>query len=108
LNWAAPEILKEEPEWSEKAGIFLPSLVAKNILFTQDIYSLGMVFYEIISREIPFKSDTNLFVLHKKIKNGILPTIPKDCPVVHLFSANVISFNHITGICRYYSKVLAQ
>jgi serine/threonine protein kinase len=81
LNWAAPEILKEEPEWSKKADIFFfPSQII--YLFVLDIYSLGMVFYEIISREIPFKSDTNLYVLHKKIKSGILPTIPKDCPPV--------------------------
>jgi eukaryotic-like serine/threonine-protein kinase len=67
MNWAAPEILSSEPEWSEKA----------------DIYSLGMVFYELITGEIPYKGETNLFGLQKKIKNSILPPLPSNCPEVY-------------------------
>jgi serine/threonine protein kinase len=64
LKWAAPEVLSESPKWSEKA----------------DIYSLGMVFFEIVSCEIPFKGDKNLMGIAKKILNGTRPIIPDSCP----------------------------
>jgi eukaryotic-like serine/threonine-protein kinase len=50
LNWAAPEVVINS-KWSEKA----------------DIYSLGMVFFEIVSHEIPFQNDTNLMQIAKGI-----------------------------------------
>lgn len=37
-RWAAPETRQKKPVWTEKA----------------DIYSLGMTFFEIASREVPF------------------------------------------------------
>jgi serine/threonine-protein kinase CLA4 len=49
LRWAAPEVLSVS-EWSEKA----------------DIYSLGMVFFEIVSCNSPFQTDYNLRILTNK------------------------------------------
>jgi serine/threonine protein kinase len=64
LQWSAPEIWDEIPKWSDKA----------------DIYSLGMVFFEIVSCEIPFETDKNIFQIGKKIQQGIRPKIPSSCP----------------------------
>jgi eukaryotic-like serine/threonine-protein kinase len=64
LNWSAPEILKAEPEWTDKT----------------DIYSLGMVFFEIVSCEVPFQTESNWFRIANKIKAGIRPSIPTSCP----------------------------
>jgi serine/threonine protein kinase len=63
LRWAAPEVVSDS-KWSDKA----------------DIYSLGMVFFEIVSREIPFQNNTNLFQIAKGIKKGTRPKIPDSCP----------------------------
>lgn len=69
LRWAAPEVVKVGKEkWSEKA----------------DIYSLGMVFFEILSCEFPFRFDSNSGSISKKIKKGIRPVIPSHCPDVCL------------------------
>jgi len=68
LRWAAPEIAKppklREPKWSEKS----------------DIYSLGMVFFEILTGEFPFRYDSNFGSIAKKIKEGVRPVIPQHCP----------------------------
>jgi serine/threonine protein kinase len=61
LKWTAPEILTKSPKWSEKA----------------DIYSLGMVFFEIVSCELPFKNIK--MSLTEKIVNGTRPELPKSC-----------------------------
>jgi serine/threonine protein kinase len=63
LRWAAPEVLSDS-NWSEKA----------------DIYSLGMVFFAIISCETPFKEDRNVNHIVKKIEDGTRPVIPDSCP----------------------------
>jgi serine/threonine protein kinase len=60
LRWAAPEVVSDS-KWSEKA----------------DIYSLGMVFFEIVSREIPFQNNLNLMQIAKGIKRGTRPKIPE-------------------------------
>jgi serine/threonine protein kinase len=64
LHWTAPEVF--DAKWSEKA----------------DIYSLGMVFFEIISGEIPFQHDENLRSVMNKVENGIRPKIPDGCSEV--------------------------
>jgi len=64
VRWAAPEILSVDKDWTEKA----------------DIYSLGMVFYEIFAGKIPFHNENNVSVVMKKIKKGERPKIPVECP----------------------------
>jgi serine/threonine protein kinase len=73
VNWAAPEVLCDS-KWSEKA----------------DIYSLGMVFFEIVSREIPFQHK-NLLQVVIGIGQGKRPKIPDTCPKanIQLFSYTV-------------------
>lgn len=67
LRWAAPEVLEDLPHWSEKA----------------DIFGLGMVFYEIVSQDIPYKNEKSFFSIEKKIRENIRPAIPDDCPQVN-------------------------
>ena len=71
-RWAAPEVVKvgkqKETKWSEKA----------------DIYSLGMLFFEIISCEFPFRYDSDFGSITKKIRHGVRPVIPSHCPSVCL------------------------
>jgi serine/threonine protein kinase len=65
VRWLAPEVIGTNvPLWSEKS----------------DIYSLGMVFYEIVTRTLPYQEDSNLNNIIKKIKTGVLPKFPADCP----------------------------
>ncbi len=67
-RWSAPETLRGKSSvWTEKA----------------DIYSLGMVFYEIASREIPFRGEHELDIV-EDIKSGKRPTIPSECPKVFI------------------------
>jgi serine/threonine protein kinase len=63
VTWAAPEVLSNS-NWSEKA----------------DIYSLEMVFFEIISCELPFQNYKNLGSIMKAIETGKQPNIPESCP----------------------------
>lgn len=68
LHWSAPEVLGDETNWTIKA----------------DIYSLGMVFFEIVGRQIPFIEE-DWSQLPQMIQAGTRPTIPADCdPVGHL------------------------
>lgn len=62
-RWAAPEIIKGE-QWTEKA----------------DIYSLGLTFYEIASRKIPFEKVGENFVVQYLVVENERPDIPNDCP----------------------------
>jgi serine/threonine protein kinase len=66
-RWVAPEIVtSNKRQWSEKA----------------DIYSLGMVFYEIVTGKFPYCEETNNYNILDKIKSGILPALSPDCPKV--------------------------
>jgi serine/threonine protein kinase len=76
FRWAAPEVLNKSPKWSEKA----------------DIYSLGMVFFEIVSCKIPFNEDKNFMRIMEKIVNGTRPIIPDSCPKASFATAIHSSF----------------
>lgn len=66
FNWMAPEVLRNPPQWNEKA----------------DIFSLGMVFYEIASHQIPFHDVPEGDVI-AMILRGERPNIqPLDTPPV--------------------------
>lgn len=67
LNWSAPETLQERPLWTDKA----------------DIYSLGMTFYEIVTRKQPLEDEVDFFRLARRVREGERPTdIPDSCPQV--------------------------
>lgn len=67
-TWAysAPEVATFPPKWTEKS----------------DIYSLGMLFYEICSRQLPFAEASCAEEVAAKIRAGHRPTIPADCDLV--------------------------
>lgn len=48
--------------------------------FKCDIYSFGMVCYEILTRCIPFTTISDLNDIKKKIMKGERPKLPNDCP----------------------------
>jgi serine/threonine protein kinase len=62
--WMAPELFKRKAEVTEAA----------------DIWSLGMVLWELASREIPFKDAQNQLQAMGWIKDGEKEEIPSDCP----------------------------
>lgn len=63
FQWMAPEVIKCET-YTEKA----------------DVYSFGIVLWEIYTREPPFNSMTGVQVSVAVAENGLRPTIPSDCP----------------------------
>ncbi len=62
--WMAPELFKRRAEITTAA----------------DIWSLGMVLWELASREIPFKDAQNQLQAATWIKDGEKEEIPSDCP----------------------------
>eukprot|EP01090_Pellita_catalonica_P002779 TRINITY_DN12378_c0_g1_i1.p1 TRINITY_DN12378_c0_g1~~TRINITY_DN12378_c0_g1_i1.p1 ORF type:complete len:339 (+),score=56.23 TRINITY_DN12378_c0_g1_i1:419-1435(+) len=58
INWSAPELLVDE-----------------NVTKAADVYSYGMVLWEILTGEFPFQGDMTITVL-KKLKMGERPKIP--------------------------------
>ena len=62
--WMAPELFKRRAEITAAA----------------DIWSLGMVLWELASREIPFKDAQNQLQAATWIKDGEKEEIPGDCP----------------------------
>jgi len=64
LRWRAPEALRGEFHGQAKS----------------DIFSLGMVFFEIASGEFPFSEERNEPTVFKMIERGERPFMPKHCP----------------------------
>ena len=65
LRWMAPELLKRETDDHNVAT---------------DIYSYGMVLWEIASRQLPFRSGLDNTVVMNWIKDGEQENVPVDCP----------------------------
>ena len=63
-QWMAPELFDDEPQVTKAS----------------DIYSLGMVYWELASRAIPFAKAPNQQVVLGWIMRGKKETIPADCP----------------------------
>jgi serine/threonine protein kinase len=60
--WMAPELLQEgQVKFNKEA----------------DIYSLCMVFYEILSRQVPYYDARHMGIMLAKILGGVKPTIPE-------------------------------
>jgi serine/threonine protein kinase len=64
---SAPEILQKNP-YTEKA----------------DVYSYGVMLWEILTRKLPFDSYTFQHQVEDDVIRGIRPDIPEDCPPVYM------------------------
>jgi len=62
--WMAPELFGPSPTYSTAS----------------DVYSFGMLLWEMVTRKIPFAQATNGQVLEKWISEGKRETIPESCP----------------------------
>ena len=66
-RWMAPELLADDPQ---DAGYTKKS----------DVYSYGMILYELASRKVPFQEDENEMKVLRKITESRRPEIPEDSP----------------------------
>ncbi|PCJ63296.1 MAG: hypothetical protein COA79_00380 [Planctomycetota bacterium] len=80
----------------------------KNISYESDIYSLGLVFYYLVTGKIPFKGNTHQETLHNNLWNELVEPIKVKrnncCPVLNSLIKNMIMkdpkkrINNITEI----------
>jgi serine/threonine protein kinase len=76
-RWMAPELFGDEQDESS----ILSSEADKNYSFKVDVYSFGMVCYEIMTGHIPFPNVASMTDLRKMIKyDGLRPKIPEQYP----------------------------
>jgi serine/threonine protein kinase len=54
--------------------------ISRRYPFKVDIYSFGMVCYEILTGNIPFHNHIAMTELRTKIKDGLRPNLPEQCP----------------------------
>ena len=89
VRWVAPEIINSPGMWSEKS----------------DIYSLGMVMYEIMEQKFPYHDESDFRRIIECIKKGIPPTLsatcPKVSPISSLFLLNLSPFLHSLTLLTY-------
>lgn len=64
LLLVAPEILKGSDQYS----------------FPVDVYSYGLVMWELLTREQPFSHIKQMFQIPIKVMEGERPPLPKNCP----------------------------
>ncbi|KPJ67971.1 MAG: hypothetical protein AMJ43_00710 [Coxiella sp. DG_40] len=67
--WLAPEVLKPPAKYSEKS----------------DIFALGMLFWEIAARKVPFDDCKNNWDVPNAILTGNRPPMPDDCDCPQAF-----------------------
>lgn len=65
IRWRAPELMKRGGTHSQSS----------------DVYSLGMVLWEIASRQLPFADEQSDLLVITFIKDGEKEMIPDDCPL---------------------------
>ncbi len=64
LGWKAPELLKPDGHSS----------------YSSDVYSYGMLLWELAAREVPFANMEDEFAIRQSVLEGKMETIPGDCP----------------------------
>ncbi len=64
IQWMAPELFRRNAQFTQKS----------------DIFSLGITFWELASRKIPFSDALDASLIKDWVKDGERETIPQDCP----------------------------
>jgi len=104
-RWMAPQLFGDLED--QNGGEFQKSL---QYHFKVDIYSFGMLCYEILTGRIPFHEIDSMTFLRKRIKDGLRPILPDQCPeqlstlIQRCYQSNPAtrpSFNDICGDLRH-------
>jgi serine/threonine protein kinase len=78
-RWMAPELFSDSEDHNVGPSLSSEFNLSLKYPFKVDIYSFGMVCYEILTGYVPF-FNVMLRDLRKRIKDGLRPDIPERCP----------------------------
>jgi serine/threonine protein kinase len=76
----APELLGDSEDHNVGPSSSSESNLSLNYHFKVDVYSFGMVCYEILTGCVPFFNINKMTDLRKRIKDGLRPDMPEQCP----------------------------
>ncbi|CAK9189111.1 unnamed protein product [Sphagnum troendelagicum] len=79
-RWMAPELFGDSEDHNVGPSSSTKSNLTLNYHFKVDVYSFGMVCYEILTGCVPFFKISKMKVLRKRIKDGLRPDMPEQCP----------------------------
>jgi hypothetical protein len=79
-RWMAPELFGDSEDYNVGPSSSSEFNFSLKYPFKVDIYSFGMVCYEILTGCIPFFNCPSLRNLRKSVKDGLRPDIPEQCP----------------------------
>ncbi|KAH9567479.1 hypothetical protein CY35_03G029700 [Sphagnum magellanicum] len=78
-RWMAPELFGDSEDHNVGPSSSSESNLSLKYHFKVDVYSFGMVCYEILTGCVPF-FNIKLMDLRKRIKDGLRPDMPEQCP----------------------------
>ncbi|CAK9872706.1 unnamed protein product [Sphagnum jensenii] len=79
-RWMAPELFGDSEDHNVGPSSSTESNLTLNYHFKVDVYSFGMVCYEILTGCVPFFNIIKMTDLRKRIKDGLRPDMPEQCP----------------------------
>ncbi|KAH8966578.1 hypothetical protein BDL97_03G032900 [Sphagnum fallax] len=79
-RWMAPELFGDSEDHNVGPSSSTESNLTLNYHFKVDVYSFGMVCYEILTGCVPFFNIIKMTDLRKRIKDGLRPNMPEQCP----------------------------
>jgi serine/threonine protein kinase len=105
LRWMAPEVIKSSKAESEVEVLDDESTMVTNP-FKCDVYSFGMVCYEILTGDIPFSSTSDMCDVKKMVLDGNRPPLPNRC---HILLKHLIEkcWSQDANKCPYFSDICA-
>lgn len=69
-RWMAPELMSRGQVGSK----------VKSFPFQLDVYSFGMLCYEILTGAVPFSNTCSHIEVKRKVLDGVRPSLPEQCP----------------------------